>query len=159
MIDPSTKEGGNQQRQSALDPRPQAKIGAPTEAELEHIGQLKDELDDTSEEDAYRKAVRRFVEEAGEAHRASDDADVQQHCSKGTDPKDSKGIASDYQLKVISKFEIIKNNESEIIVFEEQINIKNSNNLFEKKKYENTIKITFAKSIVDKLIEKLLISE
>ena len=73
--------------------------------------------------------------------------------------KDSKGIASDYQLKVISKFEIIKNNESEIIVFEEQINIKNSNNLFEQKKYENTIKITFAKSIVDKLIEKLLIRE
>ena len=73
--------------------------------------------------------------------------------------KDSKGIASDYQLKVISKFEIIKNNESEIIVFQEQINIKNNNNLFEQKKYENTIKITFAKSIVDKLIEKLLISE
>ena len=73
--------------------------------------------------------------------------------------KDTKGVASDYQLKVISTFEIMKNNESEIISFQEQINIKNNTNLFEQKKYENSIKITFAKSIIDKLLEKLTISE
>ena len=73
--------------------------------------------------------------------------------------KDTKGVASDYQLKVISTFEIIKNNKNEIISFKEQINIKNNTNLFEQKKYENSIKITFAKSIVDKLLEKLTISE
>ena len=73
--------------------------------------------------------------------------------------KDTKGVASDYQLKVISTFEIIKNNKNEIISFQEQINIKNNTNLFEQKKYENSIKITFAKSITDKLLEKLTISE
>ena len=73
--------------------------------------------------------------------------------------KDTKGVASDYQLKVISTFEIIKNNNNEIISFQEQINIKNNSNLFEQKKYENSIKITFAKSIIDKLLEKLIISE
>ena len=73
--------------------------------------------------------------------------------------KDTKGVASDYQLKVISTFEILKNNKNEIISFQEQINIKNNSNLFEQKKYENSIKITFAKSIVDKLLEKLIISE
>ena len=73
--------------------------------------------------------------------------------------KDTKGVASDYQLKVISTFEIIKNNKNEIISFQEQINIKNNTNLFEQKKYENSIKITFAKSIIDKLLEKLTISE
>ena len=73
--------------------------------------------------------------------------------------KDKKGVASDYQLKVISTFEIIKNNNNEIISFQEQINIKNNSNLFEQKKYENSIKITFAKSIIDKLLEKLIISE
>ena len=73
--------------------------------------------------------------------------------------KDTKGVASDYQLKVISTFEIIKNNKNEIISFQEQINIKNNSNLFEQKKYENSIKITFAKSIIDKLLEKLIISE
>ena len=73
--------------------------------------------------------------------------------------KDTKGVATDYQLKVISTFEIIKNNKNEIISFQEQINIKNNTNLFEQKKYENSIKITFAKSITDKLLEKLTISE
>ena len=73
--------------------------------------------------------------------------------------KDTKGVATDYQLKVISTFEIIKNNKNEIISFQEQINIKNNTNLFEQKKYENNIKITFAKSIIDKLIEKLSIDE
>ena len=73
--------------------------------------------------------------------------------------KDKKGVASDYQLKVISTFEILKNNKNEIISFQEQINIKNNSNLFEQKKYENSIKITFAKSIIDKLLEKLIISE
>ena len=73
--------------------------------------------------------------------------------------KDTKGVASDYQLKVISTFEIIKNNKNEIISFQEQINIKNNSNLFEQKKYEDNIKVTFAKSIIDKLIEKLSMEE
>tara|TARA_B100000902_G_scaffold387235_1_gene431022 strand:- start:1580 stop:2032 length:453 start_codon:yes stop_codon:yes gene_type:complete len=78
---------------------------------------------------------------------------------KSITAKDSKGIASNYQLKVVAIFEIVKQNESEFLSFEEKIDIKNNSNLFEQKKYENSIKITFAKSIVDKLIEKLLISE
>ena len=73
--------------------------------------------------------------------------------------KDTKGVASDYQLKVISTFEIIKNEKNEIITLQEQINIKNNSNLFEQKKYEDSIKITFAKSIIDKLLEKLTIGE
>ena len=73
--------------------------------------------------------------------------------------KDTKGVASDYQLKVTSTFEIIKNQKNEIITLQEQINIKNNSNLFEQKKYEDSIKITFAKSIIDKLLEKLTISE
>tara|TARA_B100000902_G_scaffold120237_1_gene120572 strand:+ start:780 stop:1232 length:453 start_codon:yes stop_codon:yes gene_type:complete len=72
--------------------------------------------------------------------------------------KDTKGVASDYQLKVISTFEILKDNEKKIISFQEQINIKHNSNLFEQKKYENSIKITFTKSIIDKLIKELLIS-
>ena len=73
--------------------------------------------------------------------------------------KDSKGIASNYELKVITKFEIVKQDESKFLSFEEKIDIKNNTNLFEQKKYENSIKITFAKSIIDKLLEKLTISE
>ena len=73
--------------------------------------------------------------------------------------KDSKGVASNYELKVVTKFEIVKPNENKLFSFEEKIDISNNSNLFEQKKYENNIKITFAKSIIDKLIEKLSIDE
>ena len=73
--------------------------------------------------------------------------------------KDTKGMASNFELKVVTKFEIIKENESKFFSFEEKIDINNNSNLFEQKKYENNIKITFAKSIINKLIEKLSIDE
>ena len=73
--------------------------------------------------------------------------------------KDSKGVASNYELKLVAKFEIVKPNENRFFSFEEKIDIRNNTNLFEQKKYENNIKITFTKSIINKLIEKLLIDE
>ena len=73
--------------------------------------------------------------------------------------KDSKGVASNYELKLVAKFEIVKPNENKFFSFEEKIDIKNNTNLFEQKKYENNIKITFTKSIIDKLIDKLSINE
>jgi outer membrane lipopolysaccharide assembly protein LptE/RlpB len=73
--------------------------------------------------------------------------------------KDSKGVASNYELKVVTKFEIVKPNENKLFSFEEKIDISNNSNLFEQKKYENNIKIIFAKSIINKLIEKLSIDE
>ncbi len=78
--------------------------------------------------------------------------------SKIITAKDSKGEASNYLLKVNAKFEIINENEIEFVSFEENINIRNNNNLFEQKKYEDTIKVTFAKSIINKLIEKLSVN-
>ena len=73
--------------------------------------------------------------------------------------KDSKGVASNYELKVVTKFEIVKPNESKLFSFEEKIDIINNSNLFEQKKYEDNIKVTFAKSIIDKLIAKLSMDE
>ena len=73
--------------------------------------------------------------------------------------KDSKGVASNYELKLVARFEIIKPNENKFFSFEEKIDIRNNTNLFEQKKYENNIKITFTKSIINKLIEKLSIDE
>ena len=73
--------------------------------------------------------------------------------------KDSKGVASNYELKLVARFEIIKPNENKFFSFEEKIDINNNSNLFEQKKYENNIKITFTKSIINKLIEKLSMDE
>ena len=77
--------------------------------------------------------------------------------SKLITARDSKGVASNYELKVITKFEIVKENESKLLSFEEKIDISNNSNLFEQKKYEDNIKTTFAKSIINKLMEKLSI--
>ena len=49
--------------------------------------------------------------------------------------KDSKGVASNYELKVVTKFEIVKPNENKLFSFEEKIDISNNSNLFEQKKY------------------------
>ena len=73
--------------------------------------------------------------------------------------KDSKGVASNYELKVVTKFEIVEPNENKFFSFEEKIDINNNSNLFEQKKYEDNIKITFTKSIINKLIEKLSMDE
>lgn len=84
---------------------------------------------------------------------------IKTNFTKTITAKDAKGEASNYQLKLITIFELIKENENEIFSFEEKIDIENNSNLFEQKKYENNIKITFTKSIINKLMEKLLISE
>ncbi len=87
------------------------------------------------------------------------DIKIKTNFNKIITAKNTKGVASNYQLKVTTNFEIIKENGSEFVSFEEKINIRNNSNLFEQKKYENSIKITFAKSIINKLINKLLINE
>ena len=43
--------------------------------------------------------------------------------------KDTKGMASNFELKVVTKFEIIKENESKFFSFEEKIDINNNSNL------------------------------
>ena len=45
--------------------------------------------------------------------------------------KDSKGVASNYELKVVTKFEIVKPNENKLFSFEEKIDISKNSNLFE----------------------------
>ena len=70
--------------------------------------------------------------------------------------KDSSGYATNYQIFVKVKFEIVNNNKIENFNFEEKFNIKNITNTFEQRKYENTIMLNFAESIKDKLILKLL---
>lgn len=69
--------------------------------------------------------------------------------------KDSTGKASDYKLSVTATFDVNFKNINQKFSFEESLKIKNTNDSFEQKKYENVIKSNFAKSIRDKLILKL----
>ena len=70
--------------------------------------------------------------------------------------KKINGTVSDYQLNVKTKFDINHNNEIQTYSFGENLIIKNNSDFFEQKNYENTIKKTFATSLVRKLNLKLL---
>ena len=61
-----------------------------------------------------------------------------------------------YKLNVKTKFDINHNNEIQTYSFGESLIIKNNSDFFEQKNYENTIKKTFATSLVRKLNLKLL---
>ena len=70
--------------------------------------------------------------------------------------KKMNGTVSDYQLNVKTKFDINHNNEIQTYSFAESLIIKNNSDFFAQKNYENTIKKTFAISLVRKLNLKLL---
>ena len=65
--------------------------------------------------------------------------------------KDLKGSASDYQLIATVNFQIIENNKTETINYQEKQNIKKNSNSFDQINYENTIKENFATSFIRKL--------
>ncbi len=69
--------------------------------------------------------------------------------------KDSKGKVTNYQLKAVSNILVDYNNKTFSYSFKENLNIKNIDDTFEQKKYENVVKNNFASSIKEKLILKL----
>ena len=72
--------------------------------------------------------------------------------------KDASGQATDYELTLDVNFKII-GDKAQNINFNESIKIKHNSENFEQSNYEKEIKRNFAKSITDKLIAKLLISD
>ena len=70
--------------------------------------------------------------------------------------KNSAGVATDYKLIVDTVISFDKGEKNNILNFNENINIKNNSNSFEQKTYEENIKKSFASSISDKFIVKIL---
>ena len=69
--------------------------------------------------------------------------------------KDATGKVIDYVLIATATFKINYNDLNEIITIKESLNIKNIDDSFEQKKYEDVITENFASSIHKKLILKL----
>ena len=69
--------------------------------------------------------------------------------------KDATGKVIDYVLLGSATFKISYNNINETLTFKESLNIKNIDDTFEQKKYEDVVKDNFASSINKKLILKL----
>ncbi len=74
---------------------------------------------------------------------------------KTTIANDSAGVATDYRLEAEIKFNVNKNGENKIIIFTENISIKNEGENFEQRNYENSIKRNFVLSIKNKLVTYL----
>ena len=62
--------------------------------------------------------------------------------------KNSKGSITDYLLIATATFIIYNNENTETIVFQEKLNVKNNSEFVEQRNYENTIKKNFASSFV-----------
>lgn len=69
--------------------------------------------------------------------------------------KNSKGKITNYELVATATFRIIYKNVESNLILEENLKIINKDNSFEEKKYENTVKNTFASSMIERLIIKL----
>lgn len=75
--------------------------------------------------------------------------------NKETISKDTTGKVTNYELVAISNFQISYRNKNHNVTFKESLRIKNMDDAFEQRKYENIIKNNFASSIHEKLILKL----
>ena len=75
--------------------------------------------------------------------------------NKETIAKDATGKITNYELVAISCFQISYKNKNHNVSFKESLRIKNMEDAFEQRKYENIIKNNFASSIHEKLLLKL----
>ncbi len=72
--------------------------------------------------------------------------------------RNTAGTITDYQAKVITKFTIEKENNSENFSVNEKFNFQKMTDKYEEKNYEQTIKKNLANSISQKLILRLAVN-
>lgn len=79
--------------------------------------------------------------------------------NKNVISKNLKGDATNYELTAVSIFNVNYKDKTQIISLKENIKIKNIDDSFEQRKYENEVMENFASSIYDRLIMKLELIE
>tara|TARA_B100001287_G_scaffold149494_1_gene125865 strand:- start:52 stop:504 length:453 start_codon:yes stop_codon:yes gene_type:complete len=82
--------------------------------------------------------------------------DINSNYEKVVISKNAKGTVSEYELKVVTKFNIKTNDKNKAISIEEKQIVKNISNSFEQKNYEENVKKNFAKILVRKLNFELI---
>jgi hypothetical protein len=73
--------------------------------------------------------------------------------------RNTKGTATDFELKANSRFDVTNPNKKQNFTIEEKFNYKKMSNSYEQSNYEKTIKKNLASSITRKLILRLNITE
>ena len=82
--------------------------------------------------------------------------DINSNYEKVVISKNAKGTVSEYELKVVTKFNIKTNDKNKVVSIEEKQIVKNISNSFEQKNYEENVKKNFAKILVRKLNFELI---
>ena len=72
--------------------------------------------------------------------------------SKQAQSKDAKGNIQSFKLRSTVTFRVTASNQTFNLIYTEQSDLNNSDDTFELKSYENSIKQNFASSIIEKLI-------
>ena len=72
--------------------------------------------------------------------------------SKQAQSKDAKGNIQSFKVESSITFKVTKNNQTFDLTYSEQSDLNNSDDAFELKSYENSIKQNFASSMVEKLL-------
>ena len=72
--------------------------------------------------------------------------------SKQAQSKDAKGNIQSFKIESSITFKVTRNNQTFDLTYSEQSDLNNSDDTFELKSYENSIKQNFASSMVEKLL-------
>ena len=72
--------------------------------------------------------------------------------SKQAQSKDAKGNIQSFRVESSITFKVTRNNQTFDLTYSEQSDLNNSDDTFELKSYENSIKQNFASSMVEKLL-------
>ena len=72
--------------------------------------------------------------------------------TKEAQSKDTKGNTQSFKVKSTVTFLVTNNNQTFNFIYAEQSDLNNSDDTFEIKSYENSIKQNFASSMIDKLL-------
>ena len=103
-------------------------------------------LGDTEINNYLSKELKRKSKNSGEKIEVK----INSHFSKKVLARDTKSFATDYELKVVGKFELIKGDKTKSFIINEKFRYKNLND-----NYEDMIKKNLMKTVVNKLILRI----
>ena len=108
-------------------------------------------LGDTEINNYLSKELKRKSKNSGEKIEVK----INSHFSKKVLARDTKSFATDYELKVVGKFELIKGDKTKSFIINEKFRYKNLNDNYEQSNYEDMIKKNLMKTVVNKLILRI----
>tara|TARA_Y100000591_G_scaffold326737_1_gene349982 strand:+ start:1282 stop:1734 length:453 start_codon:yes stop_codon:yes gene_type:complete len=112
-------------------------------------------IDQTGDIEFNKKLYSELKQYLTTNSKESYDININSLVNKKIISKDTTGKTTSFEINVNVIFEVTHEKNNKIMTFSERLTIKNIDDTFEQRKYENIVKNNFAKSIKNKLIMKL----